>query len=94
MITHIVLLQPKPETTREELTHVFGMLKELQQHITGILDVQTGEMSAQTIKGILLALLCSLEREDLKAYAPHPAHRLVSDELVRVCSRIIDFDLE
>lgn len=28
-----------------------------------------------------------------RAYAPHPAHQPVSQELQRVCSRIIDFDL-
>jgi hypothetical protein len=32
--------------------------------------------------------------DHLKAYAPHPAHRVVSDELVRICRSIIDFDIE
>jgi hypothetical protein len=35
-----------------------------------------------------------VDRDHLNAYAPHPAHRVVSDELVRICHHIIDFDLE
>jgi hypothetical protein len=31
--------------------------------------------------------------EQLKGYAPHPSHRVVSDELRRLCSSIIDFDI-
>lgn len=95
MITHVVLLQPKPETTREELAHAFDLVKGLQQHITGILDIQTGENFSANHQGYTAGFIMQFqEREYLKAYAPHPAHRIVSDELVRICPSIIDFDLE
>ena len=34
-----------------------------------------------------------VDAEHLKAYAPHPAHQVVSEELQRISQKIIDFDI-
>ena len=35
-----------------------------------------------------------VDAKHLKAYAPHPAHQKVSEELQNISQRIIDFDIE
>ena len=35
-----------------------------------------------------------VDMEHLKAYAPHPQHQMVSDELQSICNSIIDFDVD
>jgi hypothetical protein len=47
-----------------------------------------------TAKDHKLALRQFVDTEHLKAYAPHPAHQWVSEELQRISQRIIDFDIE
>jgi len=34
-----------------------------------------------------------VDEEHLKAYALHPAHQVVSEELQNICQSIIDFDI-
>ena len=43
MIIHTVLLDPKPEATQDEITTALEHVRDLQQVIPGILDVQAGE---------------------------------------------------
>ena len=43
MITHIVLLKPKAETTPAEMQQVLAQVQALQQQIPGIVDIQVGE---------------------------------------------------
>src|SRR5260370_26977528 len=95
MIIHTVLLSPKPETSQEEIATALSHVRELQQTIPGILDVQAGEnLNGSNSKGFTHGFVMQfVDAEHLKAYAPHPAHKVVSDELVRISQNIIDFDL-
>ncbi len=94
MITHVVLLQPKEETTSEELAAALQLVKTLQQQIPEILDVQTGTNLSSHHQGYTHGFVMHFaDEEHLHAYAPHPLHRVVADELVRLCASIIDFDL-
>lgn len=94
MITHIVLLQPKPEITADEMQQVLAQVRTLQHSIQGIVDVETGENASGNHQGYTYGFVMHfVDREHLKAYAPHPAHRIVSDEIRRVSSQVIDFDL-
>lgn len=94
MITHIVLLKPKPEMTADEMQQVLAQVLTLQQSIPGIIDVQVGENLSVNHQGFTYGFIMHfVDREHLKAYAPHPAHRVVSDEILRVSSQVIDFDL-
>jgi hypothetical protein len=94
MITHVVVLQPKAETTDEEIKYVLDQVRTLSQSIPGILDVHTGENLSTNHQDYTYGFVMHFADEaSLKAYAPHPAHRVVSEELLRICSSIIDFDL-
>jgi heme-degrading monooxygenase HmoA len=95
MVTHVVLLQPKAEIREEEIHTALKHVQTLQQAIPGIIDVQIGENRSMNHQGYTYGFVMHFVDEDhLKAYAPHPAHRVVSNELVRICSSIIDFDME
>jgi len=93
MITHIVLLQPEPEITTEEIHAALSHVEALQHSIPGIIDVQVGENLSANQQYTYGFVMRFTDMEHLKGYAPHPSHRVVSDELRRICSSIIDFDM-
>jgi Stress responsive A/B Barrel Domain len=94
MITHVVLLKPKPEMTPDEMQRVLAQVQTLQHSIPGIVNVQVGENLSANPQGYTYGFIMHfVDGEHLKAYAPHPAHRVVSDEILRVSSQVIDFDL-
>ena len=95
MLTHVVLLQPKPETTVEQIRTALDHVKALQEAITGIIDVQAGRNMSNANQGYTYGFVIRfVDSERLKAYALHPAHQVVSEELQRICQKIIDFDVE
>jgi Stress responsive A/B Barrel Domain len=95
VVTHVVLLQPKAEISTEEIHAALKHVETLQQAIPGIIDVQIGENRSMNHQGYIYGFVMHfVDREHLNAYALHPAHRVVSQELVRICSSIIDFDIE
>ena len=95
MMIHIVLLQPRAETSSEEMNAVLKQVQALQEAIPGIIDVQIGENVSKNHQGYTHGFVMRfVDSDHLKAYAPHQAHRVVSDELVRICHSIIDFDIE
>ena len=94
MIYHILLLEPKPETASEELLAVLERFKALGGQIPGLLEVQAGVNQHQANQGYTHGFVMTFESEEaLKAYPPHPAHRAISPELRRLCSRLLNFDL-
>lgn len=95
MITHIVLFQPKAESTEKEITLALQQVRELQQTIPGIFDVQVGKNLSQQNQGYTYGFVMRfINTEHLRAYTSHPAHQVVSRELQRVGQNIIDFDIE
>jgi riboflavin synthase len=95
MITHVVLLQPKADISSEEINAVLKQVQTLQETIPGIIDVEIGQNKSINHQGYTYGFIMHfIDRDYLTAYAPHPAHRVISDELVRICHHIIDFDLE
>jgi hypothetical protein len=95
MIMHVVLLQPKVGVSSEEVDAALRQVQALQAAIPGIIDVQVGVNSSTNHRGYTYGFVMRfVDREHLTAYAPHPAHKVVSDALVRICKSIIDFDLE
>lgn len=94
MILHTVLLQPKTESTPEDIQRVLDQVRSLQQSIPGITDVQVGENLSDKHQGYTYGFVMHfVDEAHLKAYAPHPSHQVVSNEIRRLCSSIIDFDL-
>ena len=94
MLTHIVLLQPRPEVTDDEIVTALNHVQALQSTIPGIIDVQTGKNMSDYNQGYTHGFIMRfVDAEHLKAYAPHPAHQVVSEELQRISQKIIDFDI-
>ena len=94
MIAHVVLLQPKAETTPQEIEQVLEQVRTLQHSIPGIVDVQAGANISENHQRYTYGFIMRfVDEAHLQAYAPHPAHLPVSDAIRRVCSHVIDFDL-
>jgi hypothetical protein len=94
MISHVVLLQPKVETTAEEMERALNLVREMRELIPGITTIETGKNLSRNHKGYEYGFIVHFADETLfRAYAPHPAHQPVSEELQRICREIIDFDI-
>jgi quinol monooxygenase YgiN len=94
VITHVVLLYPKAETSEQALTEALEHVRALQQVIAGLLSVSTGKNRSQYHQGYTYGIIMSFQDEaSLAAHHPHPAHLAVVAELDALCERIIDFDL-
>ena len=60
-----------------------------------IVETQAGENRNPNNQGYTYGFVMHfVDAEHLKAYAPHPAHQVVSKELQAMCESIIDFDIE
>ena len=96
MITHVVLLQPKAQTTSDEIAEALEHVQALQQAIPGIESVQVGEnLNTSNNRAYTHGFVMRFTNAEVfKGYAPHPAHQPVSEELQRICDSIIDFDVE
>lgn len=94
MVTHVVLIKPKAETTAEQIQTILEQAKDLQQIIPGIVDAQVGKNQGGQQQGYSYGLIMQFESmERLQAYMPHPAHQVVGKEITRLCDSIIEFDL-
>ncbi len=94
MVTHVVLLQPKPEIPENEITTTLEHVGELQDAIPGIIDVQIGKNMSDFSQGYIYGFVMRfVDTEHFTAYAPHSAHQIVSQELQCICQGIIDFDI-
>ncbi len=94
MVTHIVLIKPKADTTAEQIQTILEQAKDLQQIIPGIVDAKVGKNQAGHQEGYSYGLIMQFENmEQLQAYMPHPAHQVVGKEIMRLCDSIIEFDL-
>jgi len=95
VITHVVLLQPKSEVTEEEITTALDHVQALNQAIPGIVSIQAGKNMSSHNQGYTYGFSMQfVDAEHFRPYASHPAHLPVSEELQRICQRIIDFDIE
>ena len=85
MITHVVLLQPKVETTGEELSVFLDHVRALQEIIPGIIAISAGNnrspYHSRYTHGIIMRFV---DEAHLQAHHPHPAHLAVVKELDRL----------
>ena len=96
MLTHVVLLQPKPETTPEDIHAALKGIEDLRQHIPEILDLQIGPSLSIANKqgGYSYGFVMRFAgKEQLDIYAVNPIHLAAGAELNRVFRNIIDFDI-
>jgi len=94
MITHIVLIQPKVSTSKEQILAFLQRVLTLQEVIPGILHISTGENRSVYHKGFTFGIIMRfVDEAHLEAHHNHPAHVAVVTELDRLCQQSIDFDL-
>ena len=95
MLTHVVLLQPRPEATPEDIHPALKGIEDLQQHIPEILDLQIGPSLSRESKqgGYAYGFVMHFAgKEQLDRYAVNPLHLAAGAELTRVFGNIVDFD--
>lgn len=94
MIRHIVLLKPKTEVSADEIATVLDRVRGLQKDIPGMVEVRAGENLSANTQGYTYGFVMHfVDAKHFQAYAPHPAHQVVSKELRAICESIIDFDI-
>lgn len=94
MITHVVLLQPKPNISEEEILELLWCAKALQDTIPGIMAISVGKNRSLYHQGYTYGIIMHfVDEAHLAAHHPHPAHLAVVEELDRLCEQSIDFDL-
>jgi len=94
MIIHTLLLQPKPETTKEEMQSVLARVKALKDKIPGLVDIQADENRNTSNQGYTYGFIMRfVDQEHFQAYFPHPEHKAVSPELRRLCTSLLNFDI-
>jgi hypothetical protein len=96
MLTHVVLLQPKPEATPQDIYAALKAIEDLRQHIPEILDLQIGSSLSREEKqgGYAYGFVMHFAgQEQLDTYAVHPLHLAAGAELQRIFCNIIDFDI-
>ena len=92
-MTHIVLLQLKPETTAEQMTQVFRLIQPLATMIPGLLRIDTQKNVSTLHKGYTYGFIMQFASpEALQGYAAHPSYAPVKAELQRLCQGNIVFD--
>jgi hypothetical protein len=94
MLTHVVLLKPKAGIPQPEITTALEHVHALQQAIPGIVSVQTGENLNGSNQGYTYGIVMQFANTEIyKGFAPHPAHKLVGEEMQRICQSVISFDI-
>ena len=94
MITHVVLLQPKPNISEEEILDLLRRAQALQDTIPGIMAISVGKNRSLYHQGYTYGIIMHfVDEAHLAAHHPHPAHLAVVEELDRLCEQSIDFDL-
>ena len=96
MVKHIILWQLKDEFSKEEKEKIKCDMKEglesLKGKISGLVEihVQTDSLASSNVDVMLDSSFES--EEDLKAYAVHPAHVEVADNMVRPFTKNLTFN--
>ena len=91
---HTLLLQPKPETTPEEMEVALNQVRALQHSIAGITKVEIGKNSNPNNYGYTYGVIMYfVDDAHFQAYFPHPEHRAVGAELRRLCTNLLNFDI-
>ena len=94
MMTHIVLLQPKADTSVDEMMALLQRVETLRENVPGIVSISTGKNRSVYHQGYTFGIIMRfIDEAHLEAHHPHAAHVAVVEELDRLCERSIDFDL-
>lgn len=97
MVRHILLLQPRPETTAETIEACRAGLAGLVGTIPGLLDFHWGAnfAPAERQDGFTYGFSMDFtDRASLAAYGPHPAHVPVAAQVRGAFDKIVVFDFD
>lgn len=95
MIRHILLLQPRSESTPQAIEACRRGLASLVGRIPGLLDFHWGANSVapERHEGFTYGFTMDfVDRESLDAYGPHPEHKIVAALVRATFERIVVFD--
>ena len=96
MIVHIVMFKFKEENKQENLLVVKGKLEELVSKIPMLEKMEVGIDFNQSERAFDLSLYSAFAtKDDLKAYAIHPAHLEVVELIKNVTeiSKVVDYEI-
>jgi acyl carrier protein len=94
MIRHLVLLQPKADSSDEAMTEALAHVETLRFALREIMDVQVGKNQSQRHQGYTYCFEMRFSSQsNLEASMAHPAHQEVSAELRQLCQHTIECDL-
>lgn len=98
MVRHILLLEPKADTTPAQIEEIRSELAALVGRIPGLLDFNWGVNFAAVERrgGFDFGFTMDfVDRSALAAYAPDPAHQVVAAKVRAAFGKIVvlDFDL-
>ncbi len=98
---HIVLLKLRPQTSREDIAEIFETLDDLQEKLTGIVDVSSGpyESPEGLHKGFTHAVVVTFaDQASRDTCLVHPAYekfrQLVVQNLAGGLADLIAFDFK
>lgn len=96
MIVHIVMFKFKEENKQENLLVVKSRLEELVSKIPMLESMEVGIDFNQSERAFDLSLYSTFHtKDDLKAYAVHPAHLEVVELIKNVTevSKVVDYEI-
>lgn len=97
MVRHILLLQPKPGATHDQIEDCRRSLAALVGKIDGLVNFHWGANFASVQRQDGLGYGFSMDLVDkaaLAAYAPHPLHKQAGAKVLEAFDRIVVFDFE
>jgi hypothetical protein len=96
MIRHILLLQPRADTTPKAINDCRKALTALPGRIPGLLNCYWGQnlAPADRREGLIYGFTMDFrDAQSLEAYFPHPEHKPVATLVGATFERIVVFDL-
>lgn len=96
MVRHILLLEPRSESTPQAIEECRAALLGLVGTVPGLLDCHWGEnfAASERREGFTHGFTMDfLDRQALEAYAPHPAHKPVAALVRTVFQKITVLDI-
>jgi hypothetical protein len=96
MIRHILLLQPRSDTTPQQLEAARQAITGLVGRIPGLLNCHWGDNFAPADRRDGLSLGFSMDfadRASLEGYGPHPEHKAAAALVRAAVERVVVFDL-
>jgi len=92
IVTQVILLRPKTDTTDEGLFAFFKALQNSQKHIPCLVAVSTGENHSTAHRGFTHGILLHFERDPQEAKA-HPKYQEMIAKANDLCEQVVTFEL-